>query len=156
MISECREVLSRAGNAGDSNGRGEDLEATAAADDTAPSKKPLPSPAAAVNTSSTSADCYSDTDSDATIIMDYPDEPPTPPLAPTSPRPCILPLPSATVSLSPLTDLTSPSPASQTLVQCPLCGIAFPGYAIELHAASCGDVVVTGATSGLPAVICID
>ena len=153
MISECRKVLSRAGDAGDSSGRGEDLEATAAADDTAPSKKPLPSPAAA---SSTSADCDSDTDSDATIITDYPNEPPTPPPTATSLQPCILPLPSATVSPPPLTDLTSPSPACQTLVQCPLCGVAFPGYAIELHAASCGDVVVTGATSGLPAAIYID
>lgn len=97
VIDECQRVLSEEGSAGD----------------------PI-SPA-------TDTGCVSDSDSDATIIMDSNE--------PTSPLPPPLP-PHGGGSTAALPDVLAPS---KTSVQCPLCGQHFPTYAIELHAANCSD-----------------
>lgn len=63
----------------------------------------------------------SDSDSDATVIMDYTDNQP-----PTTTTP-----------------VSKPSPVvTESSVDCPLCGQSFPTYAIELHAANCNDSIL--------------
>ena len=95
----------------------------------------------------TSTECASDSDSDATVIVDFPDEDPSPP----SPQCPLSPL--ATLKQGTSED-NVPHPPNDvvvlTHVQCPLCDQPFPSYAIELHAASCGN---TGNTGSLPVYI---
>ncbi|CAI8023470.1 hypothetical protein GBAR_LOCUS13707 [Geodia barretti] len=111
MIKECRRVLSQAGTAGGTSGRPEDLSTANDETETSPLKSNQPQ---------TKEDpAAADSDSDATVIMDDPQPP--------------------VVSLPPLLPLQLSPETPASAVPCPLCGQSFPSYAIELHAANCGD-----------------
>ena len=95
--------------------------------------------------------CASDSDSDATVIMDdkEPLSPPPSPL-PSSPPP---PPPPPPLLLPHDVESSTAVSETKTSVQCPLCGQHFPGYAIELHAATCSDTRTDISNSLLPVYI---
>ena len=89
----------------------------------------------------TSTECATDSDSDATVIVDFPDDEEPRPLSPPAPLSSLVThRDDEQHTLKDSIPDTLSNVAAPMSVHCPLCGQPFPAYAIELHAASCGDM----------------